>query len=474
MGRRLILVAVAVCVLALQAAVGALAAGFTKTDYTLPMDDGVAIAATLYEPDGPAPATGWPAIVMFHGLGDSRQDSNALAETYFASQGYAVFTFDARGHGQTGGEITVDGPRELADIKALFAWLTARPEIDVKHIGAWGISYGGGAVWRSTVEGVPWAAIETVETWTDLYSALFPQDLSKTGIVLGFIAEAMGHSPLLDSIRNDAVASTNLPALRALSADRSSISLLGKVKTPAFMLQGRRDFAFDIDQATAAYFRLKGPKRLYIGDHGHPPSTFPAADTDYAMTECRLWFDRFLKNEPNGIDQRPPVEVATDPWRGKTVSYAGLPPRKALVFPLPGRRTLEASGKDVRTVQLPNRPIEEFGAPVVGVTASTTTGWGHLVAVLEALTPDGKKILVSDGGAATPTLSRTPRRITIKLISDATLIPAGSRLRVTLSATSLAADPAYFVHLAGVAPGSRITLGKTTVTVPVLATPISR
>ncbi len=46
-----------------------------KQDVSILMDDGVAIAATLYVPDGAPPAGGWPAIVFLHGLpsGNRRQ-----------------------------------------------------------------------------------------------------------------------------------------------------------------------------------------------------------------------------------------------------------------------------------------------------------------------------------------------------------------------------------------------------------------
>src|SRR5206468_5818787 len=86
------------------------------------------------------PAGGYPAIVMFHGLGGKRQDMNQIAEQSFANEGYAVLTFDARGHAQSGGLFSADGPREVSDFRQLFDSLVARPEIDGKHIGAWGIS----------------------------------------------------------------------------------------------------------------------------------------------------------------------------------------------------------------------------------------------------------------------------------------------------------------------------------------------
>ena len=157
-----------------------------RQDVSIPMDDGVSIAATLYVPDGAPPAGGWPAIVFLHGLAGNRQQMNALVEGYgFTGGSYAILTFDARGHGESGGLVGIDGPREIADTRAVHDWLAARPDVSDTRIGAWGISYGGGAVFNSLVAGVPWAAVATVETWTDLYSALMPQGLVKSGLVAG-------------------------------------------------------------------------------------------------------------------------------------------------------------------------------------------------------------------------------------------------------------------------------------------------
>jgi predicted acyl esterase len=462
-------------VLALAFVSASAARAFTKTDGAIVMDDGVSVGTTLYLPDGTPPAAGWPAILMLHGLGGSRQDMNLLAEGAYVARGYAVLTVDARGHGQSGGVVTIDGPREIADIRAAFDYLAAQPGIDRAHIGGWGVSYGGGATWLATVAGVPFAAIETFETWTDLYAALVPNNLSKSGVVFGFLNEIpLGAvSALVQSVRNDLLQSTNLAAVRALTAERSTIQALDRVTTPAFMFQGRRDFAFDMAQMTRAFTRLKGPKRLYLGNLGHPPSTFLSDDFNYFIVESQLWYDRFLKGQPNGIDTRPPVEVAPNPFKGKTVSYAGLPPTKALTASFPGRATIDQNGKVVRTVMLPKSLLEQFGAPTVKVTASSPTQYPHLVAVVSALTPKGEVIL-SDGGIQT-TLSPKPRTIAFRLDSDATPIPAGSRLRLTLASASTAQNPNNLVYLQTPLPeGSRIAIGKVTVTLPVLKNAISK
>jgi predicted acyl esterase len=81
------------------------AAAFTKTDGSVVMDDGVKIATTLYLPDGTPPTAGRPGIVMLHGIGGSRRYMNLLAEAFFVNQGYAVLTYDVRGHGESGGGV---------------------------------------------------------------------------------------------------------------------------------------------------------------------------------------------------------------------------------------------------------------------------------------------------------------------------------------------------------------------------------
>ena len=83
----------------------------------------------------------------------------------------------------------------MADARDVFNQLADRPEIDRTRIGAWGISLGGGAVLRSLVEGVPWAAVETCETWTNLFGALAPQNLSKSGAIFQFLSSVPIRSP---------------------------------------------------------------------------------------------------------------------------------------------------------------------------------------------------------------------------------------------------------------------------------------
>ena len=445
-----------------------------KQDVTIPMDDGVSIGATLYVPDGGPPAGGWPAIVFLHALSGNRQQMNALVEGYgFTGGSYAILTFDARGHGQSGGLVGIDGPREVADMRAIRDWLAARPNVSDTKIGAWGISLGGGGVLNSLVAGVPWAAVVTVETWTDLYSALMPQGLVKSGVVVSFsnAIPAERRDPSLD-VAQAAAFSGNVAAVKQWTNARSSLPKLASVTVPVFMAQGRRDFAFGIDQGSRAYARLKGPKALYVGLHGHAPSTFPAADTGDLMTKVHAWFDCYLRSTGCSANQAS-VYLASEKFGGQVARRgATLPPVSPTTVSFPGVTTFARSGKASRTSAPLRTAVEIYGSPTVQTSIAASGGWSRLVAVLSARTPAGKEIVVSAGGVPT---KPGAQKVTIQLGSQATFVPKGSRLTLTLASSSTAQSAANLLYLdLPMAQSARARVGTAVLKLPVLRTPVTK
>jgi len=445
-----------------------------RQDVSIPMDDGVSIAATLFIPDGTPPDGGWPAIVFLHGLAGNRQQMNALVDGYrFTGGKWAILTFDARGHGESGGLVGVDGPREIADTRAVHDWLAARPDISDAKIGAWGISYGGGAVFNSLVAGVPWTAVATVETWTDLYSALMPQGLLKSGLVAGLASSIPPdrRDPSFDAVQAAALAG-NAGPVREWAAARSSISKLESVTTPVFMAQGRRDFLFGIDQAARAFRQLRNsPKLLYVGLHGHAPSSFPAEDTGGLMETTRAWFTCYLllpDCDRSSID----VAIAPEKWAGRASQRTGLPPTRPTSVAFPGVTTFARSGKAVRKSAPIRSDIEVFGTPTVKVSIGARGGWSRLVAVLTARTPRGRDILVSAGGVPTRPGAQSA---TINLASQATFIPKGSRLTLTLASSSTAQASANLLYLDLPMPQSaRARVGTAVLKLPGLRTLVTK
>jgi predicted acyl esterase len=455
------------------------AGDFTKLDTKVTMSDGVQIAVTYYQPVGTPPADGWPAVILFHGLGQTRNSfdlntwsANQVAETYLAPAGYAVLTFDARAHGESGGLFSLDGPRELQDSRELFAWLIGHSQVNRDKVGAFGVSYGGGMVLLATVAGVPFKAIVTAATWTDLRAALMSQSLLRAGVMLGFLQDIpqSKYTPELLSVLHDAATGRDLAAVGAFLASRSTRQQLGNISVPTLLIQGRRDFAFDADQAIAAYRALRGPKRLYLGDLGHAPAANPPDEMPHFAAEARSWFDQYLKGQADLAEPR--VELAADPWSGRTVTYSRLPPTRTIRFTSSKAGVLVSRGKLVRTFRRVSH-LETFGDPVVRLTVASRTGFDHIAAVLTAVRPHGSEIVVSDGGIGVSSLGRGKQSLSIRLPDEITAIPPGSRIRVYLGATSTVQDPRNAVYLVPVKDGEALTVKRLSLTLPVLRKPVS-
>ena len=191
------------------------------------------------------------------------------------------------------------------------------------------------------------------------------------------------------------------------------------------------------------------------------------------LAEGTQWFDRYLRGATGTTSTtRTPVAVAPENWSGTPARFAAPPKPVAQVIRLAGSSSITTSGKVQRTSAALTRPLEVFGAPVVTVTAEANGGWTRIVAVLSARTPAGKEIVVAGGGMPT-----TPgrKRYRIYLSNQATFIPAGSKLTLTLGSSSLAQNPGNLLYLdLPLGPAPKLTVGAATVSLPTLATPISR
>lgn len=445
--------------LALLAA--ALIATATPQELTIPMSDGTNLSCALVEPDGTAPAGGWPAIMLFHGLGQSHTDMEPIATQFLAPAGYASLMCDARGQGTSGGQFGLDGPRDVQDTRELFAWLTARPEISDTAIGALGISLGGGAVWQATLSGVPFKAIVPIITWTNLATSLAPNGLSKSGLVelLALDIPTSRWEPDLLASEPALLASSDLTAFDALAAARSPIAQLATITTPTLLIQGRHDFLFDIDQAEAAYQALAGPKELYIGDLGHLPATNPTAELPTIYAHATTWFNEYLQSAPaSPINGK--VELGHDPFDNAPTVYGGLPPTKTTSVSLPGTTKLKTGKTVVRGARLTGGPHETFGDSTVTVHFANAKKWDRLVAVV---TVPGQSTPITEGGVK---LMKAGGVATIHLMNESVVVPAGKKIVVTIGATS----DSYAVN---VPAGASITIGRATLTLSVLQKAVS-
>jgi pimeloyl-ACP methyl ester carboxylesterase len=390
-----------------------------------------------------------------------------IASAAFAPVGFASLACDARGTGASGGTFGLDGPKEVQDVRDLFAWFAARPDVSDTQIGAFGLSLGGGAVWNAAVAGVPFKAIVPAITWTDLGRALNPNGVPKTGL-LAQLAQAVPISrwdPALTQARTDLLAGNVTAAVKSTEAARSSRPRLHSLTVPTLLLQGRQDYSFDIDQALSAYRLLAGPKRLYLGDLGHPPAANPQAEQLTYLGASVAWFGHYLA----GTEAvRGGLAIADDPWDGTTTNLRAPPPTRRVTVNLPGSKKLGNGASVARSVRLPGGPLETFGDGSIAVRYSGQHLWGELIA---SVTIKGSSTPLTFGAARVKTQAGVLR---IPLSDQAVLIPRGRRLVVRIG--DQAAGGVYSAPGRSPVPGAAptIEIGRVTLTLSVLEHTISK
>ena len=128
----------------------------------------------------PEAAGRYPAVMLAHGFGGSKDDMTGQAEQ-LARDGDAVLTWSARGFGRSTGAIGLDAPdREVADVSRLIDWLGHRSDVlqdgpDDPRVGIAGASYGGAIALLAAGYDKRVDAIAPQMTWWNLPDALFPQ-----------------------------------------------------------------------------------------------------------------------------------------------------------------------------------------------------------------------------------------------------------------------------------------------------------
>jgi predicted acyl esterase len=340
----------------------------------LPSFDGTPLDATLTLPARTPRRRQLPLVVFLHGLLNSKGEY--VSETregtgpdrggdayktvewnnvWFASRGYAVLNYSARGHGDSGGRMELASRAfEVKDTHHLTGLLVDDPDlrIDRRRVAALGSSYGGGQAWLLLVtrgEGAPeygsWrspggrvvrlAAVVPQFTWTDLLYALVPNGrqrsdgvvdpatanrplgICKQTLVDGFIATAQDKLPDY-ALRWLARCNAGEPyegdatveeARRGLSEERSAYfqdAYFGALRArrqrrvPILAAQGWTDPIFPALDAVRMYRRLRAasrgyPIQLYLGDFEHLTSLVKVPDFRYFHRLGNRLLDRFLK-----------------------------------------------------------------------------------------------------------------------------------------------------------------------------------
>jgi ABC-2 type transport system ATP-binding protein len=370
----------------------------------------VKLDATILTTD---PATPRPAIVLAHGFGGTKDDSEPTART-LALAGYTVIIYTARGFGKSGGRIHLDNPTyEGADAGKLVDLAARRPEV-VKEgsdpvIGFAGASYGGALSFLAAGLDPRVDAIVPAFTWHSLRQALSPQyQIAGPAASLGDVSPANrqgvfkqrwasllfsnaggGGDPASSeqSQNQDELCSRFDPTLcrgylaaaeageandklKALLDESSLEKILPAIKAPTLIIQGEDDTLFPLDQADANFRRLPATTpaemKWVAGGHDTEISVDPLID------DLEVWFGRYLKRDGSAPDRSFSVLVPETSLLGE--DRGTREPQTLVAQSYPGRGSNFTSQRIALTGQQQSIVAPPGGAPAALTNLPGTGG----------------------------------------------------------------------------------------------------
>jgi predicted acyl esterase len=469
----------------------------------IPAPDGARLAARLWLPER------LPAAVLLEALPYRMDDlTSSYASEYerlCVEGGFAVCRLDLRGTGSSEG-LAADEypPSELEDLGAAIAWLAGQ-EWSTGRIGMYGTSYSGfnslqAACERPAALGAICAIYATDDRYTDdvhyMGGALRAVDLVDYCLYMSAIVTL----PPVPSVFGDGwrdewrrrVEDAEPWLLRWLEEQRdgpywrhgSVRPAYERIGCPTMLVAGWADGYRN--NTFRAFERLTCEKRLLIGPWSHmsTAASLPGPHIDL-VPELVRWFGRWLRDEPTGVDEEPPITVfvrrSTRPapdlaeLRGSWRHEPGWPlerSRGVVLRPEPPEGVDEVHVRgDVGVTawiscagRLPwgqpddQRPddalsttyewfceeeLEILGHPVLRLRVTPAAPVQFLSAKLCDVFPDGTSALVTRGflnlahrAGSTEPVALTPGapvEVTIELEATSWVFEAGQRIRLALA-----------------------------------------
>src|SRR3954467_3868879 len=311
-------------------------AATTLSDVTIPASDGVNLVGDVHLPaDGKGR---YPAVVDMEPYGRS-------SSTDYVAQGYARVNTDVRGSGKSGGALCLLCLREQQDVVDVVRWIERQPWSN-GHVALYGYSYSAiTALLGAALHPPGLDAVIVGHPPTDPYrDVIWQNGMYNQGFVYQWFAgqtaaQGIGlgvNKQTLDRAQQEFAVETRLVPLDGpLYYERSVLAKMKQITAPVYVFTGwedmysRGDLRF-IDGVASQY------KLLYIdpsthhgtGEIGQVGAPYGGAPADLGSTalnsappagEVLKWLNRFMKGQPNGIENTPRVrwfDLGDRTWHG--------------------------------------------------------------------------------------------------------------------------------------------------------------
>jgi dipeptidyl aminopeptidase/acylaminoacyl peptidase len=249
-----------------------------------PSFDGLKIPAYYFRPRGPGP---FPVLISIHGGPEdqARPYFDAMFQYFASDSGIAVLVPNVRGSDGYGKKyLSLDDGKKredsVKDIGALLDWIAQQPELDAKHVGVTGVSYGGYMVLASLVH----------------FGDRIAAGCDQVGIsnFVSFLEETKDYRR---DLRRVEYGDESDPDMRAFLQSISPLTNAHKIQSPLFVAHGANDPRVPLGEAEQIVKQVRSLGRdvwfMLAHDEGHG---FKKKDNKDTFTLLQiLFFEKYLK-----------------------------------------------------------------------------------------------------------------------------------------------------------------------------------
>ena len=288
-------------------------------DVAVTLRDGVTIYTDVYRPagvEGPL-----PAVLLWSGYGKHHRwpqplrsvfTQNADVSDYapveaqdpltWCPAGYAIVVPDPRGINASQGDVTTWSPQEGDDIHDTIEWIAEQPWSNGK-VGMGGASYFGIVQWFAGATRPPHlAALMPYDGMSDLYREIVAHGgVPNPGFITFWNAQTR-------SSYNRAENWLTAMKVHPFFDDywRSKVPAVERIDVPTYVISCWSDHAVHTRGSLSAFMRL-GTDRKWLEVHGR--NKWARMYTQESTRRQMAFFDRFLKDIPNEVDDWPKVRL---------------------------------------------------------------------------------------------------------------------------------------------------------------------
>jgi dipeptidyl aminopeptidase/acylaminoacyl peptidase len=217
--------------------------------------EGITIAGQLYLPEGKAP---YPAVCACHGIPagipDPTDRGYALLAEQICPHGFAVFIFNFRGAGASGGNLDMAG--WARDLEAVVNYLYSLPQVDSSYLALLGFSAGAAVSVYLAAQDKRISAVAACACPAEF--GLFSQGDDPRSLI--------DHYREIGAIRDGDFPPSPREWLRGFGIVKP-IDYIDKIAPrPLLLVHGSQDEVVDVSHARRLYAKAGKPKQLIVID----------------------------------------------------------------------------------------------------------------------------------------------------------------------------------------------------------------